>query len=105
MIGHKQEVRLVFTERHGNRWCGGTDLLAALLEHVLLFLRHHLPLFAAEHHALGAGHVLHVDHQLGTVQGVAVTGQKRTAVSKQCRGATSECAAMLACGWLALDEA
>lgn len=107
-IGHKQEVRSVLTQRRGNRRCGGTDLLAALLEHVLLFLRHHLPLFAAEHHALGAGHVLHVDHQLGAVQGVAITGQKRTVISqcsKRCRGVTGECAAMLACGWLALDEA
>lgn len=104
MIGRKQEVRLAFTQRRGDRRCGGTDLLAALLEHVLLFLRHHLPLFAAEHHALGAGHVLHVDHQLGAVQRVAVTGQKHTAVSqpsKRCRGATGQCAAMLACGWLA----
>lgn len=83
MIGRKQEVRLVFTQRRGERRCGVTDLLAALLKHVLLFLRHHLPLFAAEHHALGARHVLHVDHQLGAVQRIAITGQKHTAVSQR----------------------
>lgn len=66
-----------------DRWRTDTDLLAAFLEHVLLFLCHHLPLLAAEHHPLGAGDVLHVDHQLGAVQGVAVTSQKHTAVSQQ----------------------
>lgn len=54
-----------------------TNLLAALLEHVLLLLRHHLPLFAAQHHALCAGDVLHVHHQLSAVQRVAVAGNRR----------------------------
>lgn len=63
------------------RWRDDTDLLTALLEHVLLLLCHHPPLFAAEHHALRAGDVLHVHHQLGTVQRVAVPSTRYTKVS------------------------
>ena len=51
---------------------GFPNLFAAFLEHVLLLLGHHLPLLAAQHHALRARDILHVHHQLSAVQGVAV---------------------------------
>lgn len=77
---HTQEVTSESMWKHTNGQCGCSYLLAAFLEHVLLFLRHHLPLFAAQHHALGAGDVLHVDHQLGAVQRVAIAKQMQAAV-------------------------
>ena len=51
---------------------GFPNLFAAFLEHVLLLLGHHLPLLAAQHHALRARDILHVHHQLSAVQGIAV---------------------------------
>lgn len=68
--------RFLETPRRGDDRGHGTDLLAALLEHVLLLLCHQLPAFAAEDHPLGAGDVLHVDHQLGAVQRVTVAAHR-----------------------------
>lgn len=93
---HTQEVTSESTWKRGDSQRGGSYLLAAFLEHVLLFLRHQLPLFAAQHHALRAGDVLHVDHQLGAVQRVAVAAQTHATVSRQLSVASCECAATLA---------
>lgn len=93
---HTQKVTSESTWKRGDSQRGGSYLLAAFLEHVLLFLRHQLPLFAAQHHALRAGDVLHVDHQLGAVQRVAVAAQTHATVSRQLSVASCKCAATLA---------
>lgn len=65
----------------------------SLLEHVLLFLGHHFPLLAAQHHPLRARDVLHVDHQLGAVKRISIPAEqnlitvsagKVSAVSRSC---------------------
>lgn len=43
-------------------WMGQTDLFTSFLEHVLLSLRHQLPLLTAQNHSLCAWHILHVYH-------------------------------------------
>lgn len=49
-----------------------THLVAFFVVCIFLLLGEQLPLLAAQHHPLRAGHVFHVGHQLCAVQGVAI---------------------------------
>lgn len=49
-----------------------THLVALFVVCIFLLLGEQLPLLAAQHHPLRAGHVFHVGHQLCAVQGVAI---------------------------------
>jgi len=52
-------------------------LVTLFVVRVFFLLGEQLPLLAAQHHPLGAGHVFHVGHQLCAVQGVAIPATHR----------------------------